>query len=102
MGLTTFWAKHYFGTARLKQVFFWLLGGGFIPIIFFPTWVQKILLFTPFPYVEFIPGMIFVGYYSVAESLKFIALQFGWLLILFFVWRFVFSKAYKKFTGVGV
>ena len=101
-GLTSYWTHSYKGTYKIKDGIEWIFAGSFIPIIFFPEFLRKFLMMTPLPYMDFIPPMIFLGKYTVIESLGYMAVQVFWIAALYTLWRLLFSKAYKKFSGVGV
>jgi ABC-2 type transport system permease protein len=61
LGLTAFWLEE-------NTAFFWIyqkLGfmlGLFLPIEFFPTWLQKIALYLPFPYITYAPAKLGVSF----------------------------------------
>jgi len=102
IGLTIFWTKKYKGTYIITEGISWILSGGLVPIVFFPKVLREITMLTPLPYIEFTPPMIFLGIYGVVGSIKLILIQIFWIIALYFVWKIIFKKAYKKFTGVGV
>lgn len=101
-GATTFWTKSYYGTRALKEGMIYLFGGWLIPITLYPLMLQNILYYTPLPYINFFPNMIFIGKYSITSALFIIMLQIFWVIILYGIYGIVWHFAKKKFTGVGV
>lgn len=70
LGMSAFWLKKYSGIRMIKNGIFWLLGGGVLPIAFFPGLAQKIMAFFPFQYMLYTPVQIFLGKFAFAESVR--------------------------------
>ena len=97
---------HFAMTACLELVAFWqdviwnlmvmlrfivgLLGGGLIPLAFFPEWGQKLVQYTPFPALINFPARTFLGQISFSEWLGGIGLISLWTIIFasiaVFIW----------------
>lgn len=105
MGALIFWLTKPTGINYIYRIARYLLAGGLIPLTFFPEVVQRILLFLPFPFINYIPTAIFVGNTSFAgveftftNLILYGTLQ---LFLISIVVYFVWSKSIKKFQGVG-
>ena len=101
-GLSSFWTKGYFGTRGIKDGLSWLMSGGMFPLTLFSSGVMSVLMMTPFPYMGFVTPMIFLGFYTVQETLKIFVLQIAWIAIMGAAYHFLFKKARARFTGVGI
>lgn len=96
LGLTTFWLEEIWGLQNLKNVSVVLLGGVALPYQIFPEALQKVLFWTPFPYLVNWP-------IRKAGNLIFEFLSAGlWLIIFFFLAIFLLNKGLKKYNTMGV
>ncbi|MBW2969056.1 ABC-2 family transporter protein [Candidatus Woesearchaeota archaeon] len=102
LGLTAFWMKRITGLRRVKRALGLFLGGGMIPLTFFPESVQKILHFLPFEYTRYVPINIYLGNYSVSYVFLQLGLQVAWILALYLLSVFVYKRAFRQFAGAGV
>lgn len=100
--LITFWTKEYFGIRSLKEALIYFFAGQLFPITIYPLFLQKIIMFTPFPYISFIPASIFVGKYETMQIIQFLGIQIIWIFALYGLYRFIWGRAKKKFTAVGL
>lgn len=89
LGLTAFWLEE-------NTAFFWIyqkLGfmlGLFLPLDFFPQWLQKVALYLPFPYITYAPAKLGVSFswdwfFRTAVLQCFMILGFG--AIAFVIYR---------------
>ena len=105
IGSLIFWLTNPNGISFAQKLISYVFAGGLLPLTFFPEAMQRVLLFVPFPYFNFVPATIFVGNttfagmeFSFMNLLLYGGLQVLILgLITFFVWR----AALKEFQGVG-
>jgi len=65
-----------------------ILSGSFVPIWFFPEYIQRVLQFLPFIYIYQLPLGIFVGRYLLHEAITGMAIQAVWCT--FFMLAFLF------------
>ena len=89
IGLSAFFVEENRPFFFLYQKFILMLGT-FIPIEFFPQWMQSIVKYMPFAYVTWGPAKIFVDY-SFIQAAETIAIQMIWsalaILICFAIYR---------------
>lgn len=98
LGLLTFWLEEVWGVQNLKYVSFLLLGGVALPYQFFPLSLQRVLYWTPFPYLINWPlRQGFTG----NLSFEFI-IAIGWLILLLFFGRGLWRAGIKKYSTLGV
>ncbi len=100
-GITAFWLKRYGGISQIRANVVNFLSGSVIPISFFPEGMVSVMKYLPFQYIVFSPIQIFLGNYSVAESLQAIFMQVVWIVGLYLLYRVFWNYALKQFSGVG-
>lgn len=82
LGLTAFWLEE-------NTAFFWiyqklmLMLGLFLPVEFFPGWLQKLALTLPFPYMTYGPAKLVVDF--TVEGFVWIVFMQGLYLVVFLV-----------------
>ena len=77
-----------------------LLAGGLFPLDILPKTIYKIFLFTPFPYLYFIPAKIYLE--GKIDNLNIVlpSLLF-WIISLYFLSAFVWKKGLKNYSYYG-
>lgn len=100
IGFIGFWLEQTWSlnvSVRFISAFF---SGSIIPLDLYPEIISKILLWTPFPYLTYIPVRILMGKpIDVGLSLF---ILFLWSLILFFCVQWIWKKGLKLYTGAGI
>ena len=81
------------GTVTICNTVCGLLGGLYIPLVFMPEGVQKILNYLPFRYSLDIPARIYIGNLAPAEAIPFILLGFVWLVVLVLIGKLLLKRA---------
>ncbi len=102
IGLSSFWLKRISGISRSKKLFLSFLGGGFVPLTFFPKIFQQISEWLPFQYIRYVPINIYLGKYSTFLALEMIGRQIIWIILLYIIAKILWNRAIRKFCGVGV
>ena len=105
IGIAGFWLIRGEGVRRMIQIFSMLFRGVYIPLVFFPAIIQKILFFLPFQFATYVPIRVFIGSYELA-GIKFtlpgiIGIQALAVLVMYVVSELLWRLGVKKFTGVG-
>lgn len=83
---------------------FWLielLSGLLIPLQFFPRSMQMISSALPFEHIAFTPLRIYLGLLTPAQSLRLLALQWAWVVILLVLGHLWWRRATRKITIHG-
>ena len=78
IGVSSIWLGTSIGFSILKESLFLLLGGGLIPVDFYPIWFQNIVNLLPFKYMYYLPLAGFLE----TESSFMLLLALAWLMIL--------------------
>ena len=101
LGLSAFWLKKISGLRRMRRAVLSFLGGGLIPLTFFPLIIQKISWFLPFQYIRYVPISIYLENITGIYVFYTIFAQIIWIIILYFIAFLIYKKAIRKFTGEG-
>lgn len=101
VGLSAFWFIDFWGLQQIIEVVIIILAGFVMPIEFFPDWLEKLSHLTPFPYMIYYPILSLQSKLPVAQAINVISIQIMWLGILAVVYKLVWARGIKKFTGVG-
>ncbi|MFA4930785.1 MAG: ABC-2 family transporter protein [Patescibacteria group bacterium] len=75
--------------------------GKMIPIQFLPEVVGRIINYSPLVVFFNLPASIYLGKYSYAEIGIQFAVQAGWMVVIYFILRWVWMKGLKKLELVG-
>lgn len=81
-GLFTFFLHNAQGLQWAKRLATDLLSGLYLPLHFFPDWLQVIIRWLPFQTIAYLPNMIFTGNLRGADAWAAIGLQAVWALLL--------------------
>jgi ABC-2 type transport system permease protein len=106
IGIIGFWLIRGEGVRRMIQIFSMLFRGVFIPLVFFPDVIQKILFFLPFQFATYVPIRVFIGSYELAgyafKIPHIIGIQAIAVFMMYLVSELLWRLGVKKFTGVGI
>jgi ABC-2 type transport system permease protein len=100
--MVAFWADNIWSLGVIIRFFSSFLGGGMIPLAFFPGWAQEALNYTPFPYLISLPVNILLGSVSATAFLQGIGILVFWFLFFMFISNLLWNKGKYKYTGVGI
>ncbi len=101
LGILAFWLTEINGFMQLAEIAMAICGGIIIPLALLPSNVKLAFDLTPFPYMIYYPIVSLLGKLSIQTELYAISGQLIWLFILSLLYKFLWSKGRKKFTGVG-
>ena len=89
----------------MYQVFGQIFSGALLPLNFFPEAVQKVMLFLPFQYTNYIPAMVWTGNEHIgALDLSIpqaVLLQAVALVMMMVFSELLYRCSIKRFTAVG-
>lgn len=77
-----------------------LLLGTFVPIEFYPDWVQKALQYLPISFVAWAPAKMFVNF-SISHALIVIPIQAFWIAVFVAISMAIYSKGVKSINAHG-
>ena len=101
MALLAFWVLEVSTFIFILFAFEYIAGGHLFPIDILPPVVQKVLLFTPFPYQLFFPVKIYLGRVSGDALYGGLLIQFGWVIATYALARLVWNRGIRKYSAVG-
>lgn len=105
LGMTAFFFVRSEGIRVFYQLLSSVFAGALIPLNFFPNIIQKIMMFLPFQYTNYIPSMVWTGVKkingNILEYSQIILLQALALFIMIFLSEFIYKLSMKRFTAVG-
>lgn len=100
LGLTLFWTERATSIELLMFVVYMFLSGAVAPLDVFPPAVRDVLMWTPFPYLIWVPARLIIG----SEGLDVVRAFFvcgAWIAVLFAVNRVVWRRALKHHGAMG-
>jgi ABC-2 type transport system permease protein len=101
IGISTLWFTDYSGLHQLTTVLLFIFAGFVIPIEFLPGFLRNIAQILPFAYMIYYPVRAMQGLLDISAFEKILSIQFFWLIGLLFVYRFLWKRGVREFTGVG-
>jgi ABC-2 type transport system permease protein len=100
--MTAFWADNVWSIMVFNRMITHLLGGGLIPLAFFPAKLRAVLEYLPFPRVVSFPIRCLLGQVGQGEWLKGMGLTAAWALVFAGLAALVWRKGLKGYSGVGI
>lgn len=105
LGMTAFWFVQSSGIRRVFDLLSGVFSGALIPLVFFPEVVQKVMFFLPFPYMSYVPAMVFTGNFHLAGIMltlpRIVGIQAIAVGITMLISELIYKASIKHFTGVG-
>lgn len=99
--LLAFWLLDVKGSNQLGWLIAQFFSGVFVPVVFFPRWLELIALATPFPSMAQFPVEIFLGKHRGLELVPVYAQQLAWAVAMLAVGRLVLLRAMRKVVVQG-
>jgi ABC-2 type transport system permease protein len=99
--LACFWTENFVGVLWTRQALTGLLSGALVPLAFFPGWLATAAEWSPFAGLTSTPALIFVGRATGRHALLLVAVQLGWLALLWLGSRALFGRALRRLTVHG-
>jgi ABC-2 type transport system permease protein len=99
--MSAFWLLDHRGTMMLGASAIAIFSGLYVPLQFFPDWLETFARATPFPALVQIPVDIFVGQARGSGILAALALQAAWAAAMFGLAQAVFAAGTRKLVVQG-
>lgn len=97
-----FWAPENTWTAMFMiLVFLEILSGSIFPLNILPSYFYNLVQFTPFPFLVYFPIGIFVGKFSLGESLIILFKSSLWLIFSYTLSRLMWKSGLKVYSASG-
>ena len=101
MALLAFWVLEVSTFIFILFAFEYIASGHLFPLDILPAGIAQALHYTPFPYQLFFPVKIYLGRVTGAELCQGLFIQACWVIVTYFLARFVWSRGIKKYSAVG-
>ncbi len=99
--LACFWTQNFTGVHWARLAVVNLFSGALIPLAYLPGWLATVAQWSPFAGLTSTPALIFVGRVDVRQGLVLVAVQLGWVVVLWFGARLVWQAALRRLTVNG-
>lgn len=96
-----FWTTSGLGIIWSRMAVTNLLSGALVPLAFFPGWLEKLAMELPFQGIVNTPTMIYLDKVGPEEALQLIALQWGWIVVLWMIGKGMWTWAVRQITIHG-
>jgi ABC-2 type transport system permease protein len=99
--MTAFWILNVWSVSTIKNVFVRVLSGAALPLWFMPPFIMKIIQFTPFDAIYYIPLQIYlskIGFTDIAFAL---AKQIIWFAVFYSASLLMWRAGSKKILIQG-
>ena len=100
IGFVSFWLEETWSINVSIRFISAFLSGSIIPLDLYPDFFEKIVFWTPFPYLIYIPVRILMGE-AIDAPFSFLLL-FIWSLVIFFISQWAWKKGLNLYTGAGI
>lgn len=102
LSLFSFWTEEIWAIRWLFGVIFLeFFSGQLFPIDIMPSWFSKLADFTPFPYLIYYPAKIWLEQISGAMAWRAVLICVGWLLVFYWLAKFLWQKGVKNYGAYG-
>lgn len=101
LGLSALFTTDFIGLSEFIGVVILIFGGFVIPLELFPDQLKQAISILPFPYMFYYPIITIQGHLGLAELIRVIAIQLGWIFVFILLYRYLWKKGVRLFTGVG-
>lgn len=101
LNLTAFWILEARSVIVLGVAIAQICTGSYIPVVFFPGWLAKLVSWLPFNGMMNLPAQVFLHKISGPTLLFALALQLGWLLMLIVIVHRITAVATRRVVIQG-
>lgn len=101
MALLAFWLLEVSTIIFMLFAFEYIAGGHLFPLNILPPALERVLNFTPFPYLLFFPVSVYLGQVKGAALAAGLATQAAWAIFFCLLAQFVWRRGIKKYSAVG-
>ena len=99
--LSAFWLLDVRGPNQLGILTAHFLCGAYVPIVFFPVWLETICRILPFAWMLQVPIEVWLGEHQGIDLLLVYAAQAAWLIGLVVIGRVVMARAVRRVVVQG-
>lgn len=96
-----FWTPEVWAPRFLFMMLVTFVSGVYFPLDLLPPLAYRILLFTPFPYLYFLPTKIIIDGVQTPYFIQQLICSFVWAVGLFYLAKYVWKSGIKEFSFWG-
>lgn len=100
--MIAFWVEFIWSLLVMLRMIILLLGGGMIPLEFFPGFFRENIHFLPFPYLVSFPIKTFWGSIDHGQWLWGLLVTLIWSVVFSFCSMIIWKRGLREFTGIGI
>lgn len=101
MGLMAFWYLEVSSLVFVYMLLNYFLSGHMLPLDWLPAPYSDFIVWLPFKYLAYVPAAILLGRYSTAGMWQEIALEVGWVWLLWQLNRWVLERGLRRYSAYG-
>lgn len=101
LGISAFWFTDFRGIQNISEIVLLVLAGFIMPLDFFPHGLHVLSNLLPFAYMVYYPLTILEGKYELQNSIMYLLLQVGWILVLGILYKVLWKMGIEGYTGAG-
>lgn len=99
--LMCFYTDNSYGVTKAREILTNFFSGALIPLAMFPDALREVVNLLPFRGIIYTPCCVFLGTFSIRESVVQILLQLIWILVLSFMGTLLGKKAFGVISMYG-
>ncbi len=96
-----FWTPEVWAPRFLFMMLVTFVSGAYFPLDLLPPLAYRILLFTPFPYLYFLPTKILIDGVQSNFFAQQLICSIGWAIVLFYLAKMMWKRGIKEFSFWG-
>jgi ABC-2 type transport system permease protein len=101
MAMLAFWVLEVSTFIFILYAFEYIASGHLFPLDILPPAISRVLYYTPFPYQLFFPINIYLGKVTGAALVNGLLIQAFWVVAVFCLARFAWSRGIRHYSAVG-
>ncbi len=101
MALLAFWLLEISTIVFILFAVEYIAGGHLFPLNILPAGLAAALNWTPFPYLLYFPVSVYLGNIHGTELWRGLAAQIFWVVLFYFLARWVWSRGIRSYTAAG-
>ncbi|BDP41841.1 ABC transporter permease [Deinococcus aetherius] len=101
LGLLAFWTESSTSFQEVVWLVYAALGGMFAPLAFYPEWVQRVAVWTPFPYMLGLPSQLLAGKATLSDAGRGALVLALWLAVFWVLRLAVWRRGLRRYGAVG-
>lgn len=97
-----FWSKETWAPRFIFFILLSFLAGTYFPLDIVPKAIYQVLELLPFTYLVFFPLKIYLGMLSTALIARGVVISLIWVVLLWWLMKFIYAKGLKVYSSEGI